>query len=110
MRTSPINGNSLFGENKHIPILEQLDKIISHSDLFALPVQKIKTDLLNDIIAENHYWQPKEKLMVELEKIIHSDFKCLSKDEKIALQERMKMFEAPDKYEILVNQRDGENF
>ena len=108
LRTSPISGNSLFGENKHIQILEQLDKIISHSDLFDLSVQNIKTDILNDIFAENHYWHPKEKLLVELEKVIEADFECLSKDEKIALQERMKMFETPSKYEIYVNQRDGE--
>lgn len=108
LRTSPISGSSLFGEDKHIQILEQLDKISSHSDLFNLSIQRIKTALLNDIIAENHYWQPKEKLMAELEKIIQTDFKCLSKDEKIALLERMKMFAEPDKYEIFVNQREGE--
>ena len=108
LRTSPISGNSLFGENKHIQILEQLDQIISHSDLFNLFIQHIKTDILNDIIAENYYWHPKEKLLTELEKVIGSDFECLSKDEKIALQERVKMFENPDKYEVYVNQRDGE--
>ena len=36
----------------------------------------------------------------------NSIFELLSKADKIALQERIKMFEKPDKYEILV---DGRN-
>jgi hypothetical protein len=107
LQTWEFGGNSLFGENKHIQILEQMDKISRQGELFAPFVQKIKIELLNDIIAANHYWQPKEKLIAELKKIIAADFKCLSDHDKIALEERMKMFESPKAYQIFVNQRDS---
>jgi hypothetical protein len=41
-----------------------------------------------------------------MNQILKADFELLSKADKIALQERIKMFEAPEKYEILV---DGRN-
>lgn len=107
LKTGEMSGSSLFGEGKHLKMLAQIDKILAHSDFFHLLVQDLKIAIVSDIIANNYYWQPKAQLLKETKEILSANFTCISKADEIALQERLKMFEAPKKYEIHVNQREG---
>lgn len=97
---------SLLGENIHLKMLTQMDNLAIQTDLFHPLLIQIKIKILQDILTNNLYWRNAKDIIKEVNQILKADFELLSKADKIALQERIKMFEKPEKYEILV---DGRN-
>jgi hypothetical protein len=97
---------SLLGENIHLDMLARMDSLAIQTDLFQSPLIQIKIEILQDVLTNNTYWRNTEDIIKEMNQILKADFELLSKADKIALQERVKMFQAPEKYEILV---DGRN-
>lgn len=106
IQTWDYGGHSLLGQGKHLTILNKINELLAQSKLFEEPILEIKTNLLKDILDEHiTYWESKEKILDELSNLIKADFVFLSKEDKIALKTRLKMFEQPKTNKIEVNNR-----
>ncbi len=108
MQTWDYGGSSLLGRGVHYQTLENIDKLLKKSDLFALELTRLKTRLLNDI-TESHvtYWETQEKITMELDSIIQANFSVLTNADKVALQTRRQQFEKPEESGIQLNMQAG---
>ncbi len=65
--------------------------------------------ILNDILDYHAtYWQPAEKIRLELDQVLEVRFSCLTDRDRLALSERRKAFDNPAANGIRVNLRAGE--
>ena len=100
--------HSLLGRGLHFRILENLDKLLTFSDLLEEEIGQYKGGVLNDILgADVTYWESRDKALEELEKIIEAKFEVLGPDVQQALQTRQLQFEDPERYGIKFNYRSG---
>lgn len=108
LQTWDYGGSSLLGQGKHLKLLNRMNDLLSKSKVFESQILAIKTELLKDI-SEDYvtYWEPKEKILDELRNIIQKEFVFFTKEDKIMLKTRLKMFENPKANKIEVNQRGG---
>jgi hypothetical protein len=101
-------GCSNLGGGNHVKTLRSIDEALLTGDLFRPELLALKDRVLEDISDKNStYWQPQDKILVEIDKILKSDFKCLDDRDRIALEARQKMFEAYTDNAILLNLRSG---
>ena len=108
IQTWDYGGHSLLGRGIHQNMLKELSVFQENCDLFTLPVDKFKTDLLNDITRPYvTYWEPQEKILAEVDSILMGNLSLLSEADVIALQTRRTHFEDPDANGIEVNHRSG---
>lgn len=108
IQTGLLDGCSQLGTGQHLKVLKKLDALWLKMSGFLTEIQGIKDLVLEDILAKNVcYWQPKEKILAELNQIIASDFQCLNDRDRLALQGRVKMFEQPFASGIRLNVRSG---
>ncbi len=107
LQTSDYGGHSLLGEGIHLNIIGQMDQIMAKSELFGQAIQDFKAAILEDIVAGTEYWRGQADILKELNTIIQNDYAFLTPADKIALTERVKMFENPLEYELLLNSREN---
>lgn len=108
IQTWDYGGHSLLGRGKHMDMLGKMDKLLKQSDLFKEEIGRMKQDILNDMTGSYvTYWEEKEKILAEIDTIIHSNYGLFSEEEKIALNTRKEQFEAPEEHDIEVNHRSG---
>ncbi len=100
--------HSLLGRGVHFRILEKLDKLLVHKDLFGEEIGRFRHQLLNDIVGAGvTYWESKEKATMELDSILNAGFEVLGTDGREALEARRRQFEDPEKYGLRFNYRSG---
>ena len=99
---------SELGKGVHLQMLEQMNQAMAHSRLFEPEYTTFKAALLQDILgAEHGYWNDKEPILTELDRILAADFGLLTPAEKESLKRRRQQFEEPDKNQIRLNFRAG---
>ncbi len=100
--------HSLLGKGIHYRILVELDKALGPKDLFGEKIGQLRQQIVNDITAAGvTYWEPQEKVLAELDRILEAGLSLLTKANRIALQTRRQQFENPDQYGIKLNYRSG---
>ena len=114
IQTWDYGGHSLLGKGKHLAILQAMEKTVKRSPMFETEIFKIRDQLLDDILLSgdpeysgNGFWEPQEKILEELDKIIAADFSIITKDQKTALQTRRQIIQDAEKNRIVLNQRAG---
>ncbi len=99
---------SRLGEGQHLKMLQSIDQAMAAGPLFAPELAALKAQVLEDIFGKNtRYWQPKEKITSELEKIIDARLRCLSDRDCAELRLRLAMFDNPKASSIQVDLRSG---
>jgi hypothetical protein len=106
MQTWDYGGHSLLGQGKHFNLLNEANDLLANSKLFEKPILEIKTEILNDIAAEYiTYWEPEEKILAEMKKIVSANFVFLTTEDKILIKTRYEQFKKPAANKIEVNNR-----
>lgn len=101
-------GFSDLGQGNHLKILRLTDQALQAGDLFRPELLDLKNRVLEDIFDKSSkYWQPEEKILAELKKILETGLKCLTNRDRIALEARYKMFQDPEANGIKVDVRSG---
>ncbi len=109
VQTWDFGGHSLLGSGKHNDIFALVDEIFEMTDLFKDEVVKFKEDAMKDITnPENTYWNSQASILKELNDILEADYPTFSKKDKVAIETRIKQFEAAKENGISVNLRVGE--
>lgn len=107
LQTWDYGGSSLLGRGIHTSLLNTMERHWGDStqQMFRAEVLAEKERLLNDILesTDGGYWESQENILNELSEIISTDFKVLTKNDKIALRQRQKQFQQPKKNNILIN-------
>jgi len=99
---------SRLGEGRHLAMFQTLDRAAAAGLLFAPELAALKAQVLEDIFGKNtRYWQPKEKIISELEKIVTTRLRCLSDSDRTELRLRLAMFDDPEGNGIVVGLRAG---
>jgi len=108
LQTWDYGGHSLLGRGVHLSTLQKIDQLLEKSDLFTPELSRLKARLVNDM-TEPHvtYWETKEKIQTELDRILGADFSVLTETDKALLQDRRQSFENPDSSNIEVNHQSG---
>jgi len=108
LQTWDYGGYSELGKGIHKEMLDKMDAQLTTSKEFEKEINEYKDALIWDIVNQHSpYWQSKEKIIEEIDAIIESNFKILTKNDKIALKTRRKQFEDPAANGIEVNARAG---
>ena len=99
---------SQLGTGRHLEMLQQIDRAMQAGPVFALLLSGFKDQVLEDIFGKNiQYWQPREKILKELDRMLDAAPQCLDAREREALGIRRRMFENPEENGIVVNLRGG---
>jgi len=108
MQTWDYGGHSLLGQEIHIKILDAMEAELKNSRLFEPEYQQTKAEILDDITLEHvTYWESQNKILEELNAILAKEYTLLSKEDKVELSNRKKMFENAKANKIELNQRSG---
>ena len=100
---------SQLGLHHHWQLLAAIDASLTTNSLFQPEWVRLKEAVLEDIFGKTvRYWQPKEKILAELNKIIASNFSTLTVADRAALETRLAMFQKPSASGLQVNLRVGE--
>ena len=111
LQTWDYGGHSLLGEGHHFKILKKVNELLEKTSPFKKSLEKIKKNILDDILDTKKYvtyWYKKERILSEIDNIIQANFVSLSQQDVIALNTRRKMFEQNQANAIKINQRSGE--
>ncbi len=101
-----MGGSSLLGEGIHQKVIAKMDSIATQSDIFQEDIQRLKNIVLMDIVVSNNFWRSQEEVLKELNAIIKADYALFNPDDKLALVERVKMFQNPTDFDINLNMRE----
>lgn len=106
---SELESASNLGTGAHLKVLQQIEKNLAQSRVFEPELMQIKDAVLEDIQDKyTRFWQSKDLILSDLDKIIANPPTYLSANESSALQLRRVMLEDPEKNGIRVNLRSGE--
>ncbi len=109
IQTDVMEGSSQLGNGQHLKLLIAISAVIDQGDLFKPELLALKDLILNDILDYHAtYWQPAEKIRLELDQVLEVRFSCLTDRDRLALSERRKAFDNPAANGIRVNLRAGE--
>ena len=101
---------SQLGLGKHWQMLRAINAGLNISNgLFQTDFFHLKEAVWEDLMGKDvRYWQPEEKILAELNKIIGNQFMCLTAADREALELRLAMFQNPAAHGLRVNIRAGE--
>jgi len=101
---------SQLGLGHHQQLLALIEKGLSRPNgLFQTDFLALKEMVLDDMLGKDvRYWQPEEKILAELEKILGSSLTSLTAADREALARRLAMFQSPAENGLRVNLRAGE--
>jgi len=100
---------SLLGDGKHFELLKKANEL-NKLKYFHQEIIGFKNHIIDDITGMNGitYWNSKDKILEEINKIISSSFEILSKEDQIALETRRDQFKNAAENKIILNLRTGE--
>jgi len=108
LQMSDYGGYSLLGQGQHKKIFQKMDRLLSSSHLFKTEIDRIKSNLINDILSPSvEYWETQPKILKELDEILKADFSNLTDEDKIGLKTRRQMFVDFEKNKIELDYRSG---
>jgi len=108
LQTWDYGGASLLGQGIHLDLLDKMEGI-NKSKLFQKETNDLRDRLINDISGQHvEYWEPQQRILDELDRILDQDFQQLTKEDVITLETRRKLFEDPKANKIKVNLRSGQ--
>ena len=101
---------SQLGLGHHWEMLQMIDAGLQHRNgLFENDFFRLKEAVLGDILNKNvRYWQPEEKILAELGKILGSQLTSLTPADREAIERRWAMFQHSAENGIPVNLRSGQ--
>jgi hypothetical protein len=86
---------SNLGAGFHLDMLTKISAALLAGDLFQPELLRWKDQILADMLDDSRtYWQPKEKILAELDRILAAGLCCLSDRDLLALKARRGMFSA----------------
>ncbi len=107
LQTWDYGGASLLGQGIHIKLLQKMQNNYRNG-MFRPEVDALRTQLIEDITnPHNTFWEPQDRILDELDKILDKGFQQLTKEDVIALETRRKLLEDPKTNGIQVNLRSG---
>ncbi|MFN0014897.1 MAG: SH3 domain-containing protein [Saprospiraceae bacterium] len=99
---------SNLGAGLHVAILEKIDSALHLGSLFRPELMRMKDQILADILDNSRtYWQPRNKVLTELDRILATRFACLTDRDRLALTTRRVMLARSGEGGIRVNVRSG---
>ncbi len=108
MQTWDYGGHSLLGRGEHFRVLAAINQQLEAGSPFQSSLLEVQSKIVEDITgSEITYWETKEKITEELEKIVLADFESIEKAQKVSLKTRLEQFEKPEEYNIQVNHQAG---
>jgi hypothetical protein len=109
IQTEDYSGSSQLGLGVHLKILQLIGQCAKQpGNPFKPELERFKEAVLNDILDKNTtYWQPKEKILQEMQQILALPPQILSDRDKLALRERLPMFAGAPENGLRVNLRTG---
>lgn len=103
---------SRLGAGKHVAMLKKIETLYQQlpaRELFAADLERFKASLLRDILGNNTcYWQNTDKIIEEMNTILHAPLSILNTRDLLALKERIPMFRNAAGAKIRVNARNSE--
>lgn len=108
IQTWDYGGSSLLGRGFHFALLQEADRLVQGQHPLSGEVLEVKKSIIEDILQpSNTFWESKDKVLIEMDNILQTDFSILDKNDRIALQARREQFNDPEANEIKMNQRSG---
>lgn len=98
---------SLLGRGIHKEIFDAIELALAESDDFRNELMRIKLKLLDDISFSLDFWESKENILKELDDILKTEYKMLSKTERVELASKRKMIQSSKNYDIRTGLFDG---
>ncbi len=96
---------SNLGAGFHLNLLTEISATLQAGDLFQPELLRWKDRILADMLDNSRtYWQPKEKILAELDRIVAAGLGCLSDRDLLALKARRGMFASGS---VRMNLRSG---
>lgn len=108
IQTWDYGGSSLLGRGFHFALLQEADRLVQGQHPLSGEVLEVKKSIVEDILQpSNTFWESKDKVLIEMDNILQTEFSILDKNDRIALQARREQFNDPEANEIQMNQRSG---
>lgn len=86
---------SNLGAGFHLKMLTEISAALQTGALFRTELLLWKDQILADMLDDSRtYWQPKGKILAELDQIVAAQLSCLSERDRLALEARRGMFSA----------------
>ncbi|TNE59647.1 MAG: SH3 domain-containing protein [Bacteroidetes bacterium] len=99
---------SNLGAGRHLQTLQAIDTALRSGNALEAELLNLKDKVLADIMdSDRQYWQPKDKILQEMQAVLSADLSCLTRRDRLALEARLKMFEQPEKNNLTINLRSG---
>lgn len=99
---------SNLGAGHHLDLLKNIEQAIVVGDWFRPELLSLKDRILADILDQSRtYWQPQDKILAELDRVLSANLTCLTDRDRLALTARRAMFETLRENGIQVNLRAG---
>ncbi|MEQ1746093.1 MAG: SH3 domain-containing protein [Saprospiraceae bacterium] len=99
---------SNLGAGQHAILLEKIESALRAGGLFRPELLRMKDQILADILDNSRaYWQPRDKILAELDGILAARFACLTDRDHLALMGRRVMLMWAGANGVRVNVRAG---
>lgn len=110
IQTNDNSGSSQLGLGNHLKMLRLIGQCAQQTgNPFKPELERFKEAIFDDILDKNTtYWQSKEKIMQEMHQILALPTLLLTDRDKLALRERLPMFEIAPANGVRVNLRTGQ--
>ncbi len=108
IQTWDYGGSSLLGRGFHFALLTEADRLVQEGHPLEAEILEVKKNIVEDILQpSNTFWESKDKVLIEMDKILEAELAILDKNDKIALKARRMQFDDPEANGIKMNQRSG---
>ena len=108
----PLNAEESYsnlGQGQHLAMLQQLGSALAAGHLFRPELLRLKESVLDDFLQKDRrFWQPREKILAELEAIRRAAPGCLSERDWLAIEAQQAVFQQADAGGLKLNLRAGE--
>lgn len=99
---------SSLGAGAHLQALQTIDRLLPQTPDFRAELLQWKDLIIEDIVGkEAVFWYAAEPIRQELDQICTEALECLQEQDRIALQERRRHFEAPEANGLKTDLRSG---
>ena len=98
---------SLLGRGIHKAVLDGIETASTNSEDFKPELFQLKQQLLDDISFSKDFWEKRALIIKELDEIIATKYKCLTKADRVELATRRKLFNDPNRNNLRTGIYDG---
>ncbi|MCC6463505.1 MAG: SH3 domain-containing protein [Saprospiraceae bacterium] len=100
---------SNLGQGQHLAMLQQLGVALTAGRYFKPELLRLKEAVLEDFLNQKRsFWQPREKILAELDAIRAAAPSCLSDRDWLAIEAQRAIFQQADAGGMKLNLRAGE--